>query len=77
MSKSNRINRMMAWLENRIDKALDRLCEADEVEVTRQMSVLAHLYQLQQTSVRMDRQRKMMEEVREDGAADLPKSVRN
>ena len=64
MGKGERINRMMAWLENKIDKALEQPHETDEAETTRKMSVLTHLYQLQQSSVRMARQQKLMDDVR-------------
>jgi hypothetical protein len=74
-SKGDRINRMMAWLENKIDKSLEQPHETDEAETTRKMSVLAHVYQLQQTSVRMERQRKLMEGVREEfDQTDEPKA---
>ena len=77
MGKGERINRMIAWLESKIDAGMARSGEAETGDTIRAMSVLAHLYQLQQTSVRMERQRKMMEEVREDVDVDLPKPVNN
>jgi hypothetical protein len=77
LGKGDRINRMMVWLESKIDKALAQPNETDEAETLRAMSVLAHLYQLQQASVRMERQRKLMDDVRAESDADEPKPARN
>lgn len=63
------INRMMTWLEKRIDADLTS-DHVPEDEITRRIAALTNLYALQQASVRMARTQKMMDDVRDEFAGD-------
>ena len=74
MDRPTRINRMMEWIEARVDLALKQPDDKDIAQALRAMGLLTDLYALQQTSVRMARQQKLMDDVREEHDADTRKA---
>ena len=63
------INRMTEWLEEQVEKHLAQepasQCASEEL-LTRQIGVLTNLYILRQTSVRMQRQQKLFDDVKRE-----------
>jgi hypothetical protein len=71
--RSELINRMMAWLEKRVDADLTSE-HIPETEIVARIDALTRLYALQQNSVRMARQQKLMDDVREESEAEIRKT---